>query len=95
MANLNAAARRLVRSLDVTAKRIDRYFAEAKEFAAKHGRSDVSGGMDSRQLRQRLKAEVIARLSPRMPAGQRPLIELEGAPEARRFAQAHPLPGLS
>lgn len=94
MANLNAAARRLTRSLDITAKRIDAYFAAATQFAREHGRHDVAGGMDSRQLRACLQAAVVSRLSPRKPGGEKPLLEFHGAPEARRFAEAHPLPGL-
>ena len=96
MAELKETARDLVRSLDQTAKLLEQYLAEASAFAAEHGRNNTPGGMSGMQLRRILKSHVIAKLSPKAVFGMPdPVIQIENAPEHRRFAQAHPLPGLS
>lgn len=95
MADLKTAAKDLVRALSITGKAIDVYFATALA-VGRESKDPTERGFDARQLRRRIHAEVVARLSPKpifgMPA---PVLELDGAPQARRFITTNPLPGLT
>jgi hypothetical protein len=95
MAGLETAARKLIRSLDVANRRLLKYY----DLALAVGRASpdpTERGFDAKQIRHRLQAEVIARLSPKPRHGEtRPILQLNGAPEARRFVAARPLPGLA
>ena len=95
MADLKTLARDLVRALDATNKALEKYFnaALAEGRAAPDG--PTARGLDPKQLRRRLQAEVVARLSPKPVFGlPDPVLQFEGSPEARRFAAARPLLGL-
>ena len=95
--DLTSAARRLIKTLDVLAKRIDEYGAAALALGRDKEVSPdgaTARGFDARQVRWRIKAEVTARLSPKHVFGQpAPWLVLDGAPEARRYIVANPLPG--
>lgn len=88
MADLNTAAKELVKALDAVHKALEKYASVALAIGREAG-NPTERGLDARQLRQRLKAEVVARLSPKRDS----LLQLEGAPEARRFVAARPLLG--
>jgi hypothetical protein len=89
MADLNTAALELTKALDATAAALKKYF-DAAVAVGRESDSPTERGLDSKQVRRRLQAEVVARLSPRDG-----VLSLEGAPEARRYAAARPLLGLT
>jgi hypothetical protein len=91
MSDLKTAAKELVKALEAVNKALEKYasIAQAVGDAAPDGAT--YRGLNQRQLRQRLKAEVVARLSPKRDS----LLQLEGAPEARRFIAARPLLGFA
>jgi len=96
MVELKTAAHEFVRSLDAVAKAAEQYLAAASAAGDAAPDGATARGLDGRQIRKRLKCELVARLSPRPVHGlPDPVFELEGAPQARRFAAANPLPGLS
>jgi hypothetical protein len=93
--SLKEVARELVRTVDRLAALCASYILTASAEAREAGRDNVAGGMSSAQLRRVLQAHVLARLSPRPIFGQPdPPLAINGSPEARRFAAAHPLLGL-
>lgn len=92
---LKTAAAGLVKALTATSKALETYLAVATKVGSEAADGASYRGLDGRQVRRRLKAEVIARLSPKPVHGMPdPPLQLEGAPEARRYVTAHPLPGL-
>lgn len=91
---LQTAASELDRALNTAARAIETYFNMARAEARASGRDDTAGGMSARQLKQLLQAYVLAKLSPRPTALFDPILQLAGAPEARRYAASHTLPGL-
>lgn len=94
MSDLKQVARDLVKALDATSKALDKYFHTA---VAEGRKSDdpTARGLDGRQLRRRLQTEVVARLSPKPLHGlPDPVLQLAGAPQARRYVELNPLPGL-
>ena len=90
---LKDTAKELAKTADRLAVLCEKYMLDAVAEARASGRNDTAGGMSAKQLHRLLQAHVVARLSPRVGLGHPPLV-LDGAPEARRFAAAHPLPGL-
>jgi len=95
MSDLKTAARRLERALKIANKAIEKYAAAALAVGREAG-NPTARGFDAKQVRQRLKAHVIAALSPKPVHGlPEPILQFDGAPEARRFAATRPLPGLS
>lgn len=95
MSDLRTTARAYIRALDEVKRTAEAYYAAAVAVGNEAPDGATYRGLDGRQVRRALKLELVARLSPKpvigMPA---PVFELEGAPEARRFAAAHKLPGL-
>lgn len=95
MVELKAAATQFDRTLAAFTKALETY-AHALVAAGVAAGDATARGLDGRQVRRRLKEHVIARLSPKPVLGMPdPILQLEGAPEARRFSAANPLPGLS
>lgn len=93
--SLKDTTRELLKTADRLAVLCEKYMAEAQIEARESGRADTAGGMNGRQLRRVLQAHVVARISPKPVFGMPdPPILIEGAPEARKFAATHPLPGL-
>jgi hypothetical protein len=94
MSDLKTAAKELVKALDATDKALRKY-ADAALAIGRESGDPTARGMDAKQVRRRLNAEVVARLSPKPAFGlPAPILQLDGAPEARRYCAAHPLPGL-
>lgn len=101
MSDLKTAATQLVKALDTAAKAVEKYISTAKVIGLESGDA-TARGMDIKQLRRRVQAEVIARLSPAghwverggVPTRVDAPLQINGAPEARRYCAAHPLPGL-
>jgi hypothetical protein len=94
--SLPEIAKDLDKTLSKAASLLEKYMSEGAAEAAKSGRDDAAGGMSPAQLRQRLQAFVIAKLSPKPRFGfPKPPIQLDGAPEARRFIEARGFPGLA
>jgi len=87
--DLKTAAKELVKALDATEKALRKY-ADAALAVGRAAGDPTERGYDKRQIRQRLQAEVIARLSPTRDS----LLQLAGAPDARRFVAARPLLGF-
>ena len=93
--SLRDTARVLVKTADRLAVLCEKYLVEAQADARESGRDNTAGGMGPVQLRRLLQAHVVARISPRPLFGMPdPPIKIDGAPEARKFAAAHSLPGL-
>jgi hypothetical protein len=93
--SLRDTARELVRTVDRLAALCASYILTASAEAREAGRDNIAGGMSAMQLRRLLQAHVVARLSPRPAFGQPdPPLQINAAPEARKFAAAHPLLGL-
>lgn len=64
-----------------------KWFEGAQNFARRHDRNDIEGGMSDQRLRDRLKIHVLASLPKDLM--------IEGSGEARRYLRTHPaLPGL-
>ena len=89
MSNLNTAAKELIEVLDAAERALQNYFDAAVAVGRESG-NPTERGLDSRQVRRRVQAEVIARLSRRSSP-----LQFDGAPEARRYVAANPLPGLT
>jgi hypothetical protein len=87
MAKQLTPAEEVVRTLDAARQAIENYFKLAKAVGLAAPDGATARGLSGMQLRRRLQAEVIYRLSPNRDA----LLQLDGAPEARRFVVAHPL----
>lgn len=93
MAELKTLGRELSRALD----QVNRSIASYYDAALAEGRAagdPTARGLDGKQLRRKLQCYVVARLSPKTGLSK-PLLTFDGAPEARRYCQAHPLPGVS
>lgn len=93
MAELDKAGRELSRALEQVNKCVSAYFDAALTVGRESG-DPTARGLDARQLRQKLQSYIIAKLSPRVGL-EKPLLQFHGAPEARRYVAAHPLPGVS
>jgi hypothetical protein len=94
--DLGIAARAVVDALEKLNKALANYTSAAVAVGAEAPDGATARGLDYKQVRRRLEAEVIGRLCPKPRVGEpRPILELDGAPEARRFIAANPLPGLS
>jgi len=92
---LRDTARAVVKTADQLAALCSKYLVDAAAEAALTDRDNTGGGMSQRQLRQRLQAEIISRLCPKKQFGMPdPPLQFDGAPDARRFVQGRPLPGL-
>ena len=94
MAELKAEARELSRALDKVNEAVDAYFAAALAVGRSAPDGPTARGLDPKQIRRKLQCFIIAQLSPKTNL-QRPLLAFDGAPEARRYIEAHPLPGLA
>lgn len=94
MSNLTDAGRDLSKALTAVSKALELYY----EMALAEGRSAPEGptarGLSASQLRSKLQAYVIARLSPKPHPLHKSVLQFEGAPQARRHVANHSLPGL-
>lgn len=95
MVDLKTAALAFSKALDALCRATDQY-GYALLAVGREAGNPTERGLNAKQVRQRVQAEIVARLSPRpVPGLPEPILQLDGAPEARRFVAARPLPGLS
>ena len=94
MSDLKTTAQAFSTALNQLVSATDAYGAALLAVGREAG-NPTARGLNAKQVRQRIQAEIIARLSPRPVQGKpEPILQLDGAPEARRFVTAKPLPGL-
>lgn len=93
MVDLKGSYKEFDKTLTAFNKALEKYAAVLAAAGDESGDA-TARGLNGRQIRRRLKCEVIARMSPKPVHGMPdPILLLEGAPEARRYAAANPLPG--
>lgn len=93
MATLKDAARDLDKALTAVNKSVEKYVDAAVAAGREASDGPVYRGLDSTQISRKLTAYIVARLSPKHGISK-PILHFAGAPEARKYAQTHGLPGL-
>lgn len=91
--SLKEAARDLDKALTAVNRAVEQYVAAAVAAGREASDGPVYRGLDTTQLRRKISAFIVARLSPKRGI-EKPFLHFDGAPEARKYVQAHGLPGL-
>lgn len=88
MTDLKTAAAALSKAANAFDLALKNYY-DAVIAVGRESANPTERGFDARQVRRKLQAFVVAKLSPRDG-----ILQFDGAPEARRYVAANPLPGL-
>lgn len=85
--------RNLDRALDLLNRRVERYVLAAVAAGREAPDGPTARGLDTNQLQRKLTSYIVAKLS-EAPAGTKPVLRFDGAPEARKYVRVHGLPEL-
>lgn len=83
----------LDKALTAVNRAVERYLLAATAAGREAPDGPTARGLDTNQLQRKLTSYIVARLS-EAPAGTRPVLRFDGAPEARKYVRAHGLPEL-
>jgi hypothetical protein len=89
MVDLATPAKEFIEALAALNRTIEAYYEAAVAIGRESG-NPTERGLDARQVRRRIQEQVVAALSTRTS-----VLQFDGAPGARRFVAANPLPGLA
>jgi len=91
---LQSAAKELSKAIDALNKAVEKYYFAARAVGDAAPDGPTARGLDARQLRNAIQNFIVARLSPKPTPVCNPVLQFDGAPEARKYFLHHKLPGL-